>query len=326
MRTLLILVLIGTGLVLVTGVVVFHVSLELTWIESIYFVVATMTTVGYGDYNLQHASPVLQIFGSGMMIAGAASMAATFGIITDFLLRSRLQEFLTPRRRHMRNHVVLCGLGNVGFRVLEHLHRLGETVVVVEKHAESAFVDQAKAMKVPVVIGDVRFSSVLKDVNIEEAKCLIAATDDDLANLDAALSAREVRNDMRVVLRMFDQELAKKIRDAFNIQTAFSTSALAAPAFAMAAVDPCVIGSFYIEKDLMLNLQITVAQGTQLDEMTTGELDDGNASVLAHTDGDSGQRRLHPQGDVTIRAGDTIVVALTPDCMERLKQMNASAA
>ena len=138
----------------------------------------------------------------------------------------------------MRNHVVLCGLGNIGFRVLEHLRKLGEIVIIVEKHEDGNFVKQAKAMKVPVVIGDIRFSSVLEDVNIVEAKCLIAATDDDLANLDAALTARAARDDIRVVLRMFDQELAEKVRDGFGIETAFSTSALAAPAFAMAAVDP----------------------------------------------------------------------------------------
>ena len=235
MRTVLIVVLIGTGLLLLTGVVIFHVGLEISWIESVNFVIATMTTVGYGDFNLKDDGPALKIFGSLMMLAGAA---AIFGIITDLLLSSRLQEFLTPRRRHMRNHVVLCGLGNIGFRVLEHLRKLGETVIIVEKHEDGNFVKQAKAMKVPVVIGDIRFSSVLEDVNIVEAKCLIAATDDDLANLDAALTARAARDDIRVVLRMFDQELAKKVRDGFGIETAFSTSALAAPAFAMAAVDP----------------------------------------------------------------------------------------
>ena len=47
MRTVLIVVLIGTVLVLVTGVIVFHTSLGLSWIESIYFAVATVTTVGY---------------------------------------------------------------------------------------------------------------------------------------------------------------------------------------------------------------------------------------------------------------------------------------
>lgn len=258
------------------------------------------------------------------MVSGAASMAAIFGIITDVLLKSRLQEFFTQRRRHMRDHIVLCGLGNVGFRVLEHLIHLGEPVVVVEKQEEGAFLDQARALKVPLVIGDVRFSSILKEVNIEEAKCLIAATDDDLANLDAALTAREANNEIRIVLRMFDQELAKKIQDAFSIQTAFSTSALAAPAFAMAAVDRRVIGSFNIGSDLMLNLQIDVIKGSELDGMTAAELDNGHASLLAHTDGQTDHRSLHPPGDLSIRSGDTIVVAIAPDCLPRLKEMNTA--
>jgi Trk K+ transport system NAD-binding subunit len=326
MRYVLITILIVTGIIVALGVVVFRFSLEITWLDAAYFVVATITTVGYGDINLREAPPAAKIFGTFVMIAGAASMAALFGIVTDFILRSRLQEFLTPRRRPMRNHVVLCGLGNVGFRVLEYLRKLGEEVIVVEKREHSQFLDQAKVMKVPVVVGDIRFDSVLKEVNIQQAKCLIAATNDDLANLDVSLSAREVRSDIRIVLRMFDQSLAKKVQGAFDIKTAFSTSALAAPAFAMAALDPSVIGSFFVGSDLMLNVEVAVGSGTRLNGMTTAELtDQGELTVLAHTDADTGQRRLHPGGRQQIRTGDMLVVATTPDRLERLQQMNTPA-
>ena len=60
--------------------------------------------------------------------------------------------------------------------------------------------------------------------------------------------------------------------------------------------------------------------------MKTGELDDDNAAVLAYTDGKSGQRRLHPPGNIAIDSGDTIVVAITPDCLPRLKRMNEPPA
>jgi len=82
-----------------------------------------------------------------------------------------------------------------------------------------------------------------------------------------------------------------------------------------------VIGSFYIGNDLMLNLEVTVKAGTQLDGMTTAQLEEDDASVLAHTDGNTGQRRLHPRREVTIRPGDTIVIAVGPDCLQRLQAM-----
>ena len=88
---------------------------------------------------------------------------------------------------------------------------------------------------------------------------------------------------------------------------------------------PRVVGSFYVGSDLMLNIQIEVRTGSDLDGMTAAELDNGNASLLAHTDGTNRQRSLHPPGNLQIKSGDTIVVAIAPDCLPRLEEMNTAA-
>ena len=75
-------------------------------------------------------------------------------------------------------------------------------------------------------------------------------------------------------MRILDQKLANKVRDGFGIHAAFSTSTLAAPAVAMAALDPCVCGSFFVGDDLMLNVELTVKAGSDLDGMTTPKLVD----------------------------------------------------
>jgi voltage-gated potassium channel len=120
-RNAMLLVLLVSGVLMVAGVVIFHYFLGLSWIDSIYFVVTTMTTVGYGDFNLQDASPAIKLFGIFLMVSGAASMAATFGILTDLLLPIQLREILGRRRRRMAKHIILCGLGHLGMRVLENL-------------------------------------------------------------------------------------------------------------------------------------------------------------------------------------------------------------
>src|SRR4029077_4901893 len=132
----------------------------------------------------------------------------------------------------------------------------------------------------------------LERANVREARSIIVATDDDLVNLEVALNAREARPDIRVVLRVFDHSLAAKIRSGFGIKTTFSTSALAAPAFAMAAVDPAVVGSFYVGEDLVLILQLTVGAGAELDGLTVDEIGKrGGVAVLCH-DPAAGERRL----------------------------------
>jgi len=290
----------------------------------VYFTVTTMTTVGYGDISLKDAPDGVKVFGVLLMLASAGLLAATFGVITDSLIKLRLEQLLGLRRSHMRNHIVLCGLGNVGVRVLEQLRRLGEEVVVIEKAEAGRFVDEARALGVPVITGDVRLPSVLDRANVKGARSLIATTDDDLVNLEAALNARAARPDIRVVLRMFDHNLANKIRDGFGIKTTFSTSALAAPAFALAAVDPAVVGSFYLGPDLVLILQLVVSPGSRLDGMTVDELRRGGGlSVLCHESAESGGRRLHPPDSLRLAGGDKVTVSASAEVCARVKEMSA---
>lgn len=74
----------------------------------------------------------------------------------------------------------------------------------------------------------------LDQAYVSDAKCLIAVSNDDLANLEAALTARKANKDIHIVLRVLDHNLAEKIQSGFGIESSFSPSALAAPAFAMA--------------------------------------------------------------------------------------------
>ena len=324
MRKTLLMVLAMTGVLLAAGVMVFHFAYpRLTILDAVYFVVTTLTTVGYGDIALKDAPAPVKIFGVFLMLAGAASMASLFGLITDSVMRVRLQEFLGKRRRTMKDHVVLCGMGNVGFRVLEHLRRLGRDVVVVEKQEDNKFLEDARRLGVQVVIGDIRLASTLERAGVKDARCVIAVSDNDLANLEAGLNARNVNEGIRVVLRVFDQNLANKIKKGFNIQTAFSTSTLAAPAFAMAALDPSVVGCFFVGDDLMLTLEVTVKAGGRLDGLTVAELTRlGRWSVLSRRDAASGEKTLYPDGAAALAAGDALTLAALPECVADIQALN----
>ena len=310
---------------MVSAVVVFHYGHDLSWLDSVYFVVTTMMTVGYGDISLKDATPAVKIFGIFLMLASGALLAGVFGIITDYLLKSRLEQLFGLGRLRMRNHIVLCGLGHVGIRILEQLRKLGEEVVVIEQSEDGRFLDEARQMKVPILIGDMRRPATLERANVKEARSIIAAGDDDLANLEAALNAREVRPDIRVVLRIFDSNLAGKIRGGFGIKTTFSTSALAAPAFAMAAVDPAVVGSFYVGDDLMLILNLVVAAGSKLDGMTVDALTKtGGLAVMCHQSARTAARAIHPPDTLTLHAGDKLVISAAGDVWARVQEMNAT--
>jgi voltage-gated potassium channel len=220
------------------------------------------------------------------------------------------------------DHVIVCGLGRVGFRVVRWLLDLGEDVVVVDLPADSeGFHDQVRAWGVPIVRADARRTEVLADVGVERCSAVMAITDDDLVNLSVATAARSLCPGVRVVMRAFDDRLASNLQQGFDIYRAYSTSALAAPAFAAAATHAPVDYAFaYGEEGEQRNLvtitKFTLVDASSLVGWTIGQLESRvGVQVLAHR---HDRFEHHPPLDRALSAGDGVVVSAAPDALDRL--------
>lgn len=234
-------------------------------------------------------------------------------------------EWMRAMSHTMKDHVVLFGLGKLGVRVLPRLLDMKELVVAVEKDPQCPHLAFARQHGVPVLIGSGREPDIFDKLNLRQAKSIILATDDDLANLEIALDARKVKPDIRVVLRMFDQELAAKIKDAFDIQLAFSTSELAAPLFATASADRSIVNSFYVGDRLLVVATLAIGADSELIGQTLGALRTEHATfVLEHRRGD--RTGTMPAGDLTLAEGDQLVVQTDPSTLRRLHALARDAA
>lgn len=221
----------------------------------------------------------------------------------------------------LKNHVVLCGLGKLGLRVLQQLLQLGEDVIILEKNKHSPNIAFAQKNGVSVLIGTGREEGILEDLNIANAKSIILATDDDLANLEMALDARKIREDIRVVLRMFDQELASKVRDSFDIPLAFSTSALSAPLFATSSSDRSIINSFYVGDRLLVVARITIRSASQLIGTTVRSLRTDKQIFIVSTARD-GTETFYPSGDLVLQAGDRLTLQTEVSTLRQVHEWN----
>jgi Trk K+ transport system NAD-binding subunit len=200
-------------------------------IDALFRTVSIMAT-GASMYETDvEYSPGMKIFVAGLRIVGAALLAAFTAILTNYLLRARLGGALEVRRIPEGGHLVVCGLGPIGFRVVEELLRYNETVVVIERDAGNRFVRAARQLGVPVIIGDAGVRGVLQEAHATASRAVIATTDDDLTNLAIALLVRELRESHRIVLLMSDPDLARLLREAADVRYALSVPMLAAPAF-----------------------------------------------------------------------------------------------
>jgi Trk K+ transport system NAD-binding subunit len=171
-----------------------------------------------------------------------------------------------------RGHFILCGLGSVGFRILEELVGMGEQVFVIERNANSDLLPQARALGAEVLIGDARTEDLMRSLNVLGARAVIVATDDDLANMEIAMDVREIRKDIPIVLRLFDQRLAQKVKGSLGISATFSASKMAGPLFAAAALDPHVVGAHRVGDEVLVVMQITVLSGASLAGLTVAEV------------------------------------------------------
>jgi len=247
------------SLIVIVGasVLVFRWGLGLSSVDAYYFVITTISTTGYGDFNLQNAPAALKIYGTLVMLAGAMLIAVLYSLVTDLLLRTRLRDVMSRGAADQVGHVVVCGLGSIGIRVLRELTELGEQVVAIERSEGGAFLEAGREIA-PVVIGDAKADETLRRAGVRGARALVAATDADLTNLSAALAAKRLAPACKVVLRLFDAELASKLRSNLHVDAVLSVSGSAAPTFVGAALYPNVLRGFLARNALVLLLHRTV--------------------------------------------------------------------
>jgi len=219
-----------------------------------------------------------------------------------------------------QDHIILCGLGRLGFSVLAELIKMGKEVVVIEKKEDAFGVSEARRMKIPVVIEDACNEEVLQDLGLKKAQSVIAVTDNDMTNLEIAMDARALQPGIRVVIRMFDQRIAKKIARSFDIKLIFSPSAIAAPSFASASVDRRLINSFYIDDKQLQTVKMYLEPGSPLIGRPLRFLQEQyQLCVLSHRQQNQ-EANLFPAGDEILCEQDRIIILGQTVVISRLLQ------
>ncbi|MEU2061929.1 NAD(P)-binding protein [Streptomyces sp. NPDC013455] len=241
-------------------------------------------------------------------------------LLLPVLLAAALETFGTFRTasalrkppRGLNGHVVLLGLGKIGTRVLTRLRELNIPVVCVESDPEARGLAAARRLRVPVVLGDVTQEGVLEAAQIHRAQTLLAVTSADTTNLEAVLYARTLRPDLRVVLRLYDDDFAtavyRTLRAAYPhaLTRSRSVTHLAAPAFAGAMLGRQVLGAVAVERRVLLFAAVDVDGHPQLEGRTVAEAFRSGAWRVLALEGRTGTPSDH-----VLEKGDRVVVAAT---------------
>lgn len=183
---------------------------------------------------------------------------------TAVIVGARLTGSIRPRRRPASGHVIVVGLGRVGSRVMGQLHDLGIDVVAIDHDPQAPGMAMARRLGVPVVIGEIHREETLRSANLETSIALVSVTNSDEVNLEAALHARALREDLRIVLRLYDDDLAERVQKVIGNTVSRSVSYLAAPAFAAAMLEHQVLRTIPVGRHVLLIAEVQAEAGGQL--------------------------------------------------------------
>jgi voltage-gated potassium channel len=187
--------------------------LGLSLLDALYQTVTTVATVGYGEIDGPYG-PGRRAFGIALIALGVASAFYAAGVLVKVLVERRIQLLLAERRMSKRiaelsGHVVVCGLGRVGRTIAAQVARAGRDVVVIDRELERV-ADSGYAH----VAGDATDDAVLQAAGVDRAVTLVAALDNDAANLYVALSARALNPKLFIVARARDENADTKLLQA----------------------------------------------------------------------------------------------------------------
>ncbi|TDB72767.1 MULTISPECIES: TrkA family potassium uptake protein, partial [unclassified Micromonospora] len=278
---------------------------DVSWAEAIYLTLVTTLSGQDPDVTKPAAAQIMQVV---LNLAGLALIPLITAVVVDGIVNTRLALHSGRIQPERTGHVVVVGLGNIGTRVMAQLRDFGVEVVAIDRNADARGASLARRLGVPMIVGDAAREETLRSASVEHCQALVVVSTDDGANLRAALTARGLNPELRMVLRLFDGDFAERIQKAFGIGISRSVSYLAAPAFAAALLDRAVIATIPVGRHALLVVEVPVVAGAPLDGSPLSAVArPGEVRLLAHTP--AGQRtdwRIDPR--MVISAGDRLTV------------------
>jgi Trk K+ transport system NAD-binding subunit len=304
-------------LLVAVSTLVFRFGVEgVGWFAALYAAVTEIATTGL-DPSIAAGPEAVRAYAVVLLFAAAALLAAVYALFTDALVSERLNRALGGVPRSVRGHVVVCGLGAVGLRVAERVLAAGLPVTAVQLDPDDALLLSARRQGIAAVNGDARFPSSLREAQAQRARAVVLATRDDLTNLEAGLMVRREFPQARIVLRMYDLELAHQAAALMPDAVVLSTAALAAPAFAFAALGPRVHGTLEHEDRIYVVAETAVQTGAVADgKPVSGMEESGRVRLLGVERG--GRVQWRPPPDIQIAAADVVVALTAPGGLDDL--------
>lgn len=316
--------------IMLIGVMGFHWIEGWTYLDSLFMVVITLSTVGYEEpRQLSLAGEAFTIL---LIISGVGTVGYSIGRLAEFMLEGQLLG-LTRRRRMERNirnlkgHYILCGYGRLGKYVSEELKEQEVPFLVIEN--KEAPLKELSGSDMLFIEGDASDDDILEEAGVKQAKGLVAAVGDDALNVFIALSARNANPDIYIVARANEPETEPKLKKA-GANRVVSPNVIAGRRMAGLVVQPAAIDFLdTVIQHGKMELRIeeceiksgSFLEGKTLQDSQIRQRSGVMVVAIRHPDG---KFDLNPSTEVQIHSADILIIMGTPAQCCKMNQLASS--
>ncbi|MDK1020853.1 MAG: potassium channel family protein [Candidatus Hydrogenedentes bacterium] len=178
-----------------------------TFLDTLYFTMVTITTVGYGD--IVPDSSIARMTDTFFLAPMRLIVFVLFVGIAYELTFKRFQESFRMSRavQNLKNHIVVCGFGETGQVAVQELLASGrapEQIVVLE--IDESVLDHAAELQVVAMLGDATKEQVLRSVAIERASHILICPGRDDTTVLIALTAHDLSPGAKLAARCHHAE------------------------------------------------------------------------------------------------------------------------
>jgi voltage-gated potassium channel len=319
----------GLSLLLASGTLGFVVIEGYPLFDAFYMALITATTVGYME--IRPLSTAGRVFNSVYIVSGVGLVFLYIGIIAQTVLELELTEFFSKRRHKkmigkLKDHYIIAGFGRVGRGAAVEMKEAGVPFLVVDRNPDR--VERAIKAGMLAVVADCTHDETLREVNISQAKGLVAALATDADNLFVILSAKAMNPTMHIATRVSEEEAEVKLRRA-GADIIFAPYSVAGHRLAQSLLRPHVYEFLdFTTSNIGLDVRIEQMRVSEHSVLVSKSLRDTQVRrdlgviVLAVRKG-GGEMLFNPSADTVIEAGDHLIAMGPPEKLEGLAQLLA---
>jgi voltage-gated potassium channel len=211
--------------------------------DALYMTVITIATIGYGE--IHQLSTAGRAFTMVLIVGGVGVVAYGFSALTALLVEGAVSDHIWERRMErqigaLRNHVIVCGGGQIGRHVTEELEKAEMPFVVIEMDEARCHALKRSQRDVLIIAGDATEIDVLRRARVEHAFGLAACMPSDRDNLFTLLAARELNPTMQIVSRLILDDASSRLRKV-GADAVVSTAQIGALRIASEVLRPHVV-------------------------------------------------------------------------------------